>query len=191
MSVCLYPHLCVICLDWAPFFHTPLLLKHLHSPALTTASCALPWTFISAHLLLPVWQETVGQLTSWRSSPATPKYTVSCGNMRLLWTQNPSFPLFPFHFAGSARHQRTLGSNTQPSVRGWSGHCRHRILQGHDLFSAAHSFKVWPSTHKAFSRNAILQHVRMCNPVERMIVCPGVQLNVFISEERFCSSDFL
>lgn len=49
--------------------HTTALVTHLHLPTLTTGSCVLPWTFISAHLGLPVWQETAGQLTR-RRTPA-------------------------------------------------------------------------------------------------------------------------
>lgn len=48
-------------------------VAHLHLPTLKTASSALPWTFLFPHLVLPVWQETAGQLTRHRHTPAAPR----------------------------------------------------------------------------------------------------------------------
>lgn len=158
-------HVCVSCLDSAPFFDTVLLSKHLRSPALTTASCVLPWTFISALFLLPVWQEALGQLTTHLQHLNTQlAVTKTCASF---WNRSPKFSTLD-----------RLSDQTQSRLcLGWSGRCRHCLLRGHDLYTTAHSSKAWPSRHKACSRNAILEHV--CNPVERMIVCPGAQLNVF------------
>lgn len=61
--------------------HTAAFVTHLQLPTLTTASCVLPWTFISAHSVLPVWQEMEGQLTRQRRTPAAlnaPLSTETC-----------------------------------------------------------------------------------------------------------------
>lgn len=57
--------------------HTAALVSHLHLPTLTTASCVLPWTFISIHLALPVSQEMAGQLTRIHRTPAAPNALLS------------------------------------------------------------------------------------------------------------------
>lgn len=66
--------------------HTAALVTHLHLPTLTTASCVLPWTFISAHLALPVWQEIVCQLTRQGRTPAALNAPLSV-EMCLFWQQ--------------------------------------------------------------------------------------------------------
>lgn len=55
---------------------------------LTTASCVLPWTLISTHLALPVWQETASQLTRQRRTPAAPE---SVETLHLFWQQSVLF----------------------------------------------------------------------------------------------------
>lgn len=72
--------------------HRAAFVSHLHSPTLTTASCVLPWAFISAHFTLPVWQETAGQLTRLRRTPAAWSDFIH-GYVHLLWQQSVICPL--------------------------------------------------------------------------------------------------
>lgn len=65
--------------------HTAALVPHLHLPALKTASCVLPWTSLSPHLVLPVWQEMTRQLTRRWCTPAAPHAQVIHGNLSLFW----------------------------------------------------------------------------------------------------------
>lgn len=82
-----YIHIHYICMSsiWVRLLlhsvHTAAFVMHLQLPTLTTASCVLPWTFISAHSVLPVWQEMEGQLTRQRRTPAAlnaPLSTETC-----------------------------------------------------------------------------------------------------------------
>ena len=67
--------------------HTAALVPHLRSPTLTTASCALPWTFISARLALPVRQENGGSADQTTPHTCGPECTVIRGNRHLFWQQ--------------------------------------------------------------------------------------------------------